>query len=112
LKPPGRLADEVRVDHGLRNILVAQQGLNGANIRVALQEVGGKTVAETVCRDPFIDPRLAHGHFNCLVDNAWIEVVAPDNATDGILRQTAGGKQILPAGALPVSARKGGEIKG
>ncbi len=95
--PLAALLQDVGVDHGRRNILVAQQGQNGANIRAALQEVGGKTVAETVGGDPFIDPGLAHGHFDCLVDNAWIEVVAPDNATDGILRQTAGGKHILPA---------------
>jgi hypothetical protein len=53
--PP--LLQHVCINHGRRDIVVAEQGLDGANIRASLEEMSCKTVAKAVRCDPFGDPR-------------------------------------------------------
>ncbi len=38
----------MRVDHRCCNILVSKQGLNGANVRAPLEQVGGETVTARI----------------------------------------------------------------
>ena len=44
------------VDHGGTDVRVSQQGLDGANVRTALQEMSGEAVSERMRADPL--PRL------------------------------------------------------
>ena len=40
-----------------RQIIMAEQGLDDADIGTLFQKMGGETVAQGVGRDPFIQPR-------------------------------------------------------
>ena len=52
------LLQDVGVDHGGPDVRVSQQGLDGANVGTALQEMSGKGVPERMRTDPLVDSRL------------------------------------------------------
>ena len=74
------LLEHVGVDHGGGDILVAQQRLNGADIRAALQQMGGETVTKRVGAHFFMDTGLTDGLGNGFIDGAWVQMVAPLDA--------------------------------
>jgi len=51
----------VGVDHGGLQTIVAHEGLDGADIAAALQEMGGKAVPQRVDGRVLVNPGLHHG---------------------------------------------------
>ena len=58
------LVQDVGVDHGGLDVLVAQQFLDGANIVTRFKQVGGKAMAEGVTTGALVDP----GPLDCFPD--------------------------------------------
>ena len=44
------LLQDVGVDHGGTDVRVSQQGLDGANVRAPVQEIGGEAVTPMSCK--------------------------------------------------------------
>ena len=56
-----RLRRNMRIDLCRRDIGVAEQGLHGAQIRAAFQQMGGKGVAQHMRADPIRRDAGSHG---------------------------------------------------
>jgi hypothetical protein len=59
--PHPRLLEDVGVDHGGLDALVAKELLNGADVVAASEQVGGEGVPEGVAGDALPDPRASAG---------------------------------------------------
>ena len=84
-------------DHGGTDVRVSQQGLDGANVRTALQEMSGEAVARD---DPLADSRLTDGLGKGFVDGAGVEVVAASLAGARVSGPMTGGEDVLPSSIL------------
>ena len=76
----GTALEDVGVDHGGFDVFVSEKFLDGANIVAVLEEVGSKGVAEGVCSDGFLYFRELGGAVNCFLQNAFVEMMAANNA--------------------------------
>ena len=77
--------EDVGVDHGGFDILVAEQFLDGADVVAILQKVGGEAVTEGMRGDGLVYFGEAGGLSDGLLENAWVGVVA-----HGFLRDRIG----------------------
>src|SRR5262245_43598508 len=84
--PLSALLEDVGIDHGGLEIVVPQQLLNGSYVGSALQQMGGKGVAESVGTHVFGQARPPHAGFNGLVDDTGIDVVATRDARTWVYR--------------------------
>lgn len=83
--------------HGRGHVLVPEQCLNSADIRAALQQMGGKAVPEGMGAHFLADSFLPDGGLDSLVDDARVNMMAAHFAGgSGVGGQIAGGKNILP----------------
>ncbi len=53
--------EDMGVDHGGANVLVAEQFLNGADIVTTLKQMRGKGMPKGVAGDTLLDPRFGGG---------------------------------------------------
>jgi hypothetical protein len=77
--------EDVGVDHGRFDILVAQELLHCSDITVGFQEVGRKTMAQGVGADRFDDADQAGCLFDRLLQAALVQVMAACDAGTGVL---------------------------
>jgi hypothetical protein len=88
------------IDHGGGDILVAQKGLNGTDVRTPLQKMGGEAMPECVGADMFLNAGPTYGIGNGFINGTWIEMMPPHGAAPGISGKVLGGKYILPSPIL------------
>ncbi len=81
------LLQDMGINHGGAETIMAQQRLDGTDVHTALQKMGGKAVAKCMGADLFIDARLVYRPFDRLIDNARINMMTPCPAAPGINRQ-------------------------
>ena len=86
----GPAVDDVRVDHRRGHGLVAQEGLDGADVRAGLEQVRREAVAEGVAGDALGDAGEAGGGADGLLDDGLVEVVAA--ALAGLAVRVAAGR--------------------
>ena len=77
--------DDVGVDHGRFDILVAQKLLYCSDIVVGFQEVGRRTMTQGVGADGLDDPRQAGSLFDRFLQAALVQVMAACDAGTRIL---------------------------
>ena len=88
------------IHHGGGDVLVAQKGLNRADIRTPLQKMGGEAMPECVGADTLLNSSLTDGIGNGLVNRTWIDMMPPHVAAPGVSGKVLGGKYILPSPIL------------
>ena len=59
---------------------MSQQGMNGANIGAALQQMRRKTVSKSMGADPLVNPQLLNRCLDRLVNQRLIDMMTPGNA--------------------------------
>jgi hypothetical protein len=89
--------EDVGVDHGCLDVFVTQKLLDGANIVMRFQEVGGKAVTQSVGSDELDDTRQASRPFDRLLQAALVQVMAARDAGTRILGKATGWENVLPA---------------
>ena len=72
--------EDVSVDHGGADILVAQQLLHGPDVVAVFQQVGCKAVPESMAADRFLDTGKPHGLFHCPMQSGLVKMVPTDFA--------------------------------
>lgn len=87
---------DMGIDHGSGDIGVSEQCLYGSDICTGLQQVSGKGVSHGMAGYPFVDPDLFRGLFDATLNDRLMYMVSAYRARAGILRNSAGGKEILP----------------
>lgn len=92
-----RAFHDVEVDHGGRDIGMAEEGLDGSDVGAGFEQVCGERMAECVGCDAFGDGGFAHGIADLAGHGVFVEVVA-ENFPGGVMRaEGCGGKEVLPA---------------
>gem|GEM_PF-4735222 len=76
------------VDHGRRHVSVTEQLLNGTDVVVRLQQMGGETVPEGVAADPLDDPAAPRSLLHGTLQSALVQVMTTDRPRALIDRQT------------------------
>ena len=94
--------EDVGVDHGGLDILVAEQVLDGADVVAVLEQVGGEGVAQGVAGDALVDAGQASGAMNGPLQAAGADVVAGTDTGSWIERKGSG------PGRDTASASRGG----
>src|SRR2546425_12108271 len=79
------------VDHRRRNIFMAEQFLDGADVRAAFQQVRGEGMPEGVTSDRLGQPGLPHGLLDRLLQAVLVDVMAADFPTPRIPGMARGG---------------------
>src|SRR5438552_17967420 len=64
------------VDHGHRDVPVAQDLLDGADVVAALQKVSGEGVTESVTSHAFVDARSGGGAHDGALNDRFMQVMA------------------------------------
>jgi hypothetical protein len=68
----------VGVDHRGRDVAVAQQLLDGADVVTRLEQVGGERVAQGVTGHPFGELRSPGGLLDGALEDGRVQVVPPE----------------------------------
>ena len=76
-RPAAALPEHVRVDHGGRDVAMAQEFLDGPDVRSPLKEGGCETVAKRVRTGAFGNPHPRQRRFDGLVNCCLVQVVPP-----------------------------------
>ena len=72
----GAAVEDVGVDHGGGDVLVAEQLLDGADVVAVLEQVGGEAVAEGVGCDGLGEVGVEGGGADGPLDDGFVEMVA------------------------------------
>ncbi len=94
----------MRVDHGGRDVVMAEQFLNCPNVRPALEGVSGKAVSEGVAAGSLGESCANNRRPNRLLNGGLINVVPLDSPGARVFGHIAGWKNVLP---FPLSGRAG-----
>ena len=70
--------ENMSVDHGGANILVAEEFLNGADVISALEEVGGEGMTKSMTGDALFDGNFLGGLLDSSLKARGFEVMAAD----------------------------------
>jgi hypothetical protein len=92
----GAAVENVGVDHGGRDILVAQQFLDGADVVAVLEQVGGEAVAKDVWDDGLGDVGSSGGLAHGPLDQSLVSMVATGLPGSGVAVVADGGEYPLP----------------
>ena len=92
----GAAVEDVGVDHGGRDILVAQELLDGADVVAVLEQVGGEAVAKRVWGDGLGDVGSSGGLAHGPLDQGLVDMVATGLAGSGVAVVAGGGEYPLP----------------
>jgi hypothetical protein len=84
LDAEGAAIEDVGVDHGGRDVAVAEELLDGADVVSGFQKVGGEGVAEGVAADAFGEVGGQGGLSDSALDDRFVEVVTPALASLGM----------------------------
>ena len=91
------LFEDVGVNHGCFDILVAEQLLNRADIVAILQEMGGEAMAEGVAGDAFGEACGAGGAFDRFLHRRGRHMETARESVIAIKGKRGGGEEKLPA---------------
>jgi len=83
------------VDHGRLHVTVTEQLLNGADVDSALKQVGGEGMTKGVRADLLCQAGAADRHFDGLVDDTGINMMATDDTGAWVNGDIPRGKYIL-----------------
>ena len=92
------------INHRSGDVLVPQKFLNRSDVVAVVQQVGRKRMSKRVWASRFRDLRFEPGLVNGLLENRFVEVVAPLFSCDRIGVMAGGWKHPLPS---PVPTRAG-----
>ena len=67
--------EDMRVDHGRADVLMAQQFLDRPNIIAVLKQMGGKRMPEGVATGRFGDPGSPNGFFDRPLQDGFMEMM-------------------------------------
>ena len=95
---------DVEVDHGCGDIGMAEEALDGPDVRSGFQQMGGKAVAEGMRGDSLGDSRFAHALAQLAGHGVVMEMVSGDFSGAWVRAEGGGRKEVLPA-PLPASVR-------
>ena len=84
------------IHHGGFHIFVPEEFLHRSDVIALLQQMGGKTVSEGVATDAFVEPDRTSCLTHSLLQSTLTRMMAADDACAWVLRQTIGGKDVLP----------------
>jgi hypothetical protein len=87
----------VGVDHGGFDVFVSEQFLDSADVVTVLEQVGGEGLAT----DALGNLSSAGGLFDSFLETAFVEMIAENFATSGILATSGSRKDVLP-NPLPI----------
>jgi hypothetical protein len=88
--------DDVRVDHRGAHVLVAEQGLDGADVGAGFEQVGGEAVAEGVAARALVDAGGPHGVLHGLLHRALVQVVEAEATGGWVGARARRGEDVLP----------------
>ena len=88
--------EDVGVDHGGADVLVAEQFLDGANIVAILEQMGGKGMAKGMATDALLDARFLGGFLDGALKSRFVHVVAAFFAAARVGGAFGGRKEVLP----------------
>jgi hypothetical protein len=97
-RPP---VEDVRVDHGSADITVAEKLLDGPDVVVVLQQVGGEGVAEGVARGGLGETGGADRVLHGALEDRFVEMVAATLAGEPVHVQPRGREDSLPRPFAP-----------
>ena len=83
------------VDHGGGDVLVAQEFLDGADVRAAAQKVGGKGMAQSMRGGGFLDAGFAGGLPDGALEERLAEVMAAHGLAARVDGEIGSGKGVL-----------------
>ena len=72
----GAFVENVGVDHGGFDILVAKQFLYGANVVAGFKQMGSERVAKRMGREPFFETRCSSGLPYCSLQCGFMDVMS------------------------------------
>jgi hypothetical protein len=90
------LVEDVGVDHGRLDILMAQQFLYGANVVAGFEQVGSKGVAKGMRCDMLVDLSGVRGAAHGALQDRLIGMVAAHLFAARVDGESVGGEDILP----------------
>ncbi len=106
---------DVGVNHGSGDVFVAEELLDGANIVAVLEQMGSKTVPESVATGGFVDAGGADGVADGVLEVALGGVVAAFFAGARVEGDAIGGEDVLPnpmtRGVWIFTVERVGEVK-
>jgi len=90
----------MKIDHGCRDVGVAEQGLDGPDIDSAFEQVGCETVSEGVATGLLGNTRRADRGFHLPLERGFVQMVAGGAAGSGVSTERRRRKSILPSPLL------------
>lgn len=91
--------DDVCVDHRRAHVLVAEQRLDGADVRARFEQVRGEAVAQRVAGGALVEPRRTGRVSDGLLQRGVVQVVAHRAARVRIGARARGREEVLPGEA-------------
>ena len=86
----------MRVDHRGTDVTVTEELLDGPDVVVVLEQVGGKGVSEGVARGELGNARGTDGVLHRALENGFVEMVAAALPGETIHVESRGGEDSLP----------------
>lgn len=86
---------DVEVDHGCGDIGMAEEALDGPDVRSGFQQMGGKAVAEGMRGDSLGDSRFAHALAQLAGHGVVMEMVSGDFSGAWVRAEGGGRKEVL-----------------
>ena len=106
--------DDVRVDHRGADVLVAEQGLDGADVRSGFEEVRGEAVAERVTGRAPVEGGRRGGVADGLLQRGLVEVMEHQSTGRKVGAGARRGEEVLPRearrGARHLRTERVGEV--
>ena len=106
--------DDVRVDHRGADVLVAEQRLDGADVRSGFEQVRGEAVAERVTGRALLEGGGRGGVADGLLQGGLVEVMEHDSPGRRVGAGARRGKEVLPRearrGARHLRAERVGKV--
>ena len=95
---------DMEIDHRGRDICMAEQILDGADVDSAFQEMGGEGMSQGMAGGPFVEAGFPDSFFELTRHRVVMEVIAGDSTVSGVGAEGGGGEYPLP-GPLPWGVR-------
>ncbi len=93
----GAAVQDMGVDHRRRDVLVAEELLDGAEVAAVLEEMGGEGVAKGMAGGPLRNSRREDGSAHGLLKDGLVQVVPAALSALLVSVEVCGGKDPLPA---------------
>ena len=88
--------EDVRVDHRGAHVAMTKKFLDGSDVAIVLEEVGGKRVPQGVTSRRLGDAGVSHGVFDRPLQDGFVKVMTAALASLAVDVEPGGGKHPLP----------------